>query len=82
VRAAVPVNDHGAAVLFVAGSRALTSPDHPILIVDLRPTDEPPFRCIPSELWGVDNNLNLANMDWREFVAAVDDDGVFRGFGG
>jgi hypothetical protein len=25
------------------------------------------------------NNLNIANMDWQEFAAAVDEDGVFRG---
>jgi hypothetical protein len=81
VRAAVPANDHGAAVLFIADSWALKSPDHPSMVVDLRPTEEPPFRCIPSKLWSVDNNLNLANMDWREFVGAADDDGIFRGFG-
>lgn len=69
-------------MLFIPDSRALKSPDHPIKVVDLRPTEELPFLCIPSELWGVDNNLNLANMDWREFAGAVDDDGVFRGFGG
>jgi hypothetical protein len=27
----------------------------------------------------VENNLNIANMDWQEFAAAVDEDGVFRG---
>jgi hypothetical protein len=38
------------------------------------------FRCIPPELWGIDNNLNIANMDWAEFADAVDENGVFRGF--
>ena len=38
------------------------------------------FRCIPSELWGVENNLNIANMDWDEFVAVTDQHRVFRGF--
>jgi uncharacterized protein DUF6924 len=25
------------------------------------------------ELWGIDNNLNIANMDWAEFADAVDE---------
>jgi hypothetical protein len=79
VKAAVPADDHGAAVLFIADSETFTSPDHPILVVNLL-DDTPPFRCIPSELWSVDNNLNIANMDWDEFATAVDADGVFRGF--
>jgi hypothetical protein len=40
-----------------------------------------PFRCIPSELWSVDNNLNIANMDWEDFAGSTGEDGVFRGFG-
>jgi hypothetical protein len=32
-------------------------------------------------MWGVENNLSLANMDWEDFAATVDEDGVFRGFG-
>jgi hypothetical protein len=33
------------------------------------------------ELQTVDDNLSLANMDFDEFAAATDWDGVFRGFG-
>jgi hypothetical protein len=82
VKAAMPVSDRSAAVLFIADHVTLTSPEHPILVVDLSdsPIGEPTFRCIPSELWGVENNLNQANMDWHEFANAVDDDGIFRGF--
>ena len=69
---------HGASVLFIADSVALSSTDHPILVVDLSDTflsvpefpeigGRMPFRCIPAELWSVDNNLNIANMDWEEF---------------
>jgi uncharacterized protein DUF6924 len=32
-------------------------------------------------MWGVENNLSLANMDFEEFADSVDADGVFRGFG-
>lgn len=34
----------------------------------------------PRELWSVDNNLNIANMDWEEFADNTDGDGIFRGF--
>ena len=50
------------------------------VVVDLY--DEPgrTFRVIPRELWGVENNLSLANMDYSDFADNVDADGVFRGF--
>lgn len=79
VKAAVPANDRGAMVLFIADSTALTAPDHPILVVDPLGTEQP-FRCVPSSLWSVENNLNIANMDWYEFACEVDTSGVFRGF--
>jgi hypothetical protein len=60
-------------VLFIADSTTLTRPDHPVLVVDLLDDDRRPFRCIPPELWGIDNNLNIANMDWAEFADAVDE---------
>jgi hypothetical protein len=37
---------------------------------------------IAPQLWAVENNLNLSNLDWEDFADAVDDDGVFRGFDG
>jgi hypothetical protein len=73
VKAAVPANEDGASVLFIADSTTLTRPDHPVLVVDLLDDDRRPFRCIPPELWGIDNNLNIANMDWAEFADAVDE---------
>lgn len=92
VKAALPASSHGASVLFIADSMSLSSPDHPILVVDLSDTflsiaefpeiaGRMPFRCIPSELWSVDNNLNIANMDWEDFAGAAGEDRVFRGFG-
>ena len=38
------------------------------------------FRCVPSAVQAVENNLSIANMDFEEFAGAVDEDGVFRGF--
>ncbi|MGF1568782.1 MAG: hypothetical protein ACFCVD_12050 [Nodosilinea sp.] len=44
--------------------------------------DEPgrTFRVIPREMWGVENNLSISNMDYYEFADSTDADGVFRGF--
>jgi hypothetical protein len=47
--------------------------------VDLLDEDRRPFRCIPAELWAVENNLNIANMDWEDFADEVDASGVYRG---
>ena len=68
--------------MFIVDHIALTHPDHPILVVDLY--DEPgrAFRVIPSAMWGVENNLSIANIDFDDFANAVDQDGIFRGFPG
>ncbi len=77
---AVPANpDDGAAVLFIADTTAFDTPDHPIQVINLIEVDAP-IRCIPAELWGVENNLNVGNMDWSDFAGSVGPDGVFRGF--
>lgn len=66
----------GAIVSFLADEITLTSDDHPIVAVWVlpRPPDDvgpvpKPFRVVPSELWNVENNINLANMDWEERLA-------------
>ena len=79
VRRAALATDEQAAVLFIVDSTAL-EPGCPVLIVDLDDVSHEPFRCVASELWGVDNNLNIANMDWEEFANNTDDYGIFRGF--
>ena len=81
VKAAVPAGDRKAMVLFAADSTALTAPDNPVLVVDLL-HGRPPFRAIVSGLWAIENNLNIANIDWEEFAEAAGDDGIFRGFSG
>jgi hypothetical protein len=67
--------------LIVADAVAIAHDDHPLLCVEL-PAGQRSFRVIPAELWGVENNLSLANMDFEDFAEAVDEDGVFRGFPG
>jgi hypothetical protein len=72
--------DHG--YVFIVDHVTLTDPDMPVLVVDLE--DEPgrSFRVVPSQMWSVENNLSLANMDFSEFAERVDENGVFRGFAG
>jgi hypothetical protein len=65
---------------FVADRTTLTDPEYPVLVVDLYTEPGRTFRVTPTEVWAVENNLSLANMDFAEFAAAVDTGGVFRGF--
>lgn len=71
-----------ASVLFIADHSAHVEPDNPIQVVDLSIESRQPFRCIARELWAIDNNLNLANMDWEEFAALTGPDGIYRGLPG
>ena len=77
---------NGPIVSFIADEVTHTADDQPILAVWVLPRDaddgrpEPkPFRVVPSELWSVENNINLANMDWEDFTRSLDEDGTFRG---
>jgi hypothetical protein len=87
----VPSEVHHA-VAFLVDTKALTHPDRPILVVNLYdyvegleeqgkgPQYGATFRVVPSEMWSVQNNLTISNMDWEDFADNVDGDGVFRGF--
>jgi hypothetical protein len=66
--------------VFLVDYKTISNPEHPVLVVDLNREPGRTFRVIPSEMWGVENNLSLSNMDFDEFANAVDNDGVFRGF--
>ena len=68
------------AFLFVVDDVALKHPDNPVLVIDLDSQPGRTFRVIPSEMWSIENNLSIANMDFDEFADAVDADGIFRGF--
>ena len=66
--------------LHIIDGECLRNPEHPILVLDLM--DEPgrTFRVVPSELWSVENNLSLANMDFSDFADTAGADHIFRGF--
>ena len=76
----VPKDTHP--IIFVADNFTISESEHPILCIDLMDEPSRTFRVVPSEMWGVENNLSLANMDFVEFLKAVDSDGIFRGFQG
>ena len=80
----------------IVAPQTLTHHERPILVVNLYdwveeledteddgrgPRYGATFRVIPAEMWSVQNNLSLLNMDWSDFADSVDDDGIFRGFG-
>jgi hypothetical protein len=70
----------GRTFVFLVDLETISNPEHPVLVVDLNHQPGRTFRVIPSEMWTVENNLSLANMDFYEFADAADKDGVFRGF--
>lgn len=65
---------------FIADRTTLTDPERPVLVVDFYHEPGRTFRVTPQEMWGVENNLSIANMDFSEFADYADPDGVFRGF--
>ena len=66
--------------LFVVDGTAVSHPEFPVLVVDLRVTRGRSFRAIPAAIQAIENNLSIANMDFSEFAAGADADGIFRGF--
>ncbi|UYV16786.1 DUF6924 domain-containing protein [Porphyrobacter sp. ULC335] len=71
--------DTNHAVVFIADEITMGNDDLSVLCLNVSATEQR-FRVIPSELWGVENNLSLGNMDFEEFADATGADGIFRGF--
>jgi hypothetical protein len=70
----------GHSIILVADATTMTHPERLVLCADLVSSGKP-FRVTLPELWAVENNLSLANMDYDEFAGSTDAEGVFRGFG-
>lgn len=68
------------AFIFIVDKTTMTNPEHPILCLGLKHNQGLKLRTIPSEMWSIENNLSISNMDFIEFSDAVDKDGIFRGF--
>ena len=54
--------------------------DSPILVIDLYTEVGREFRALPRTIQAIENNLSIANMDFREFADSTDSDGIFRDF--
>lgn len=67
-------------VLFVFDSVAAERPDLAVRVVDLRDSPGRSFRTTPDQVYWIESNLSIANMDWDDFEVVLDDDQVFRGF--
>jgi hypothetical protein len=73
-------DDFEHAIVVLADEAALASPEMPLLVVDLVEEPGQTLRVVARELYAIDNNLSIANMDFSEFADAAAPDGIFRGF--
>lgn len=68
----------GHTFLLLADGQALTSFEHSVAVVEVGTART--FRVLPAQVWSVENNLSLGNLDFTDFLNSTDTDGVFRGF--
>lgn len=73
-----PANDLALSIFAIADAETSSDPDRSVRVVDIF-RDRDDLRSVPEELSSVVVNLDLANMDWEDFVEGSRD-GVFRGF--
>lgn len=79
------IGDNPVDYAFLADNTTIIDPEHPILAVDTSPAENglprgQTVQVIPSQMWSIENNLSLANMDFEDFTSAADPDGIYRGF--
>lgn len=79
VQKMLPTNYHES-IVFIVDNKTMTHKDNPVICVDLQAEKGRMFRIIPSEMWSIENNVRIANMDFYEFADQVDPEGIFRGF--
>ncbi|MEU1647558.1 DUF6924 domain-containing protein [Micromonospora zamorensis] len=66
--------------LFLVDNVTVTDSETSLVALDLLHEPGRWFRVVPAQMWSIENNLSIANMDIFEFAEAVDPAGVFRGF--
>jgi hypothetical protein len=66
-------------IIFIVDSTTLHHPEHPILCLGLKSDEGKRVRVIPAEMWAIQNNLTIANMDFESFSESADHDGIYRG---
>lgn len=67
-------------MIFIADKLTFDENDFPIICLDLNEKPGQYFRVIPSEMWSIENNLSISNMDFQDFANNVDENQIFRGF--
>ncbi len=77
---ALAARDGDRTFVFIADQPTFTSPERPVLVVDVHTEPGRTFRVTPQAMCCVENNLSIANMDYAEFADNADADGIFRGF--
>jgi hypothetical protein len=66
-------------VAFVFDAAAASDERRALLCINLASKKVRTIRVLPAEVWSVENNLSLGNMEWRDFTS-VTKEGVFVGF--
>ncbi|MDR2988218.1 MAG: hypothetical protein LBV34_25620 [Nocardiopsaceae bacterium] len=73
---------HDYAMLLVVDETTVSSPERPILVVELDPETDGraarTFRALPGTVQDFEPALRIAAMDWMDCADRVDDDGVLR----
>ena len=67
-------------IILIADQTTFNDDDKTILCVDLIELPGQYLRVIPSEVWSIENNLSIYNMEFQDFADCQDEHGVFRGF--
>ena len=66
--------------IFLIDSITINNKENPILCIDLYDKPGQYFRTIPSEMWGIENNLSISNIDFEDCLNSTDANGIYRGF--
>jgi hypothetical protein len=70
------------ACLFIADETTVNTADWPALVMDLRGERGRMFRTVADEMYGIEANLSIGNMDFSFYAeSAQETGGVFRGGG-
>ena len=75
-----PPTEYQHAFIFLVDDLTFSNPEHPILCIGLLHNKGMKFRTLPSEMWCVENNLSISNMDFENFIDQLDENGIYRGF--
>ena len=76
----LPQKGYAHTFLILVDSEAINRTDQAVLVIDLDQEPGREFRAIPSQIQSIENNLNIANMDFDEFADEADETGTFCGF--